>query len=123
MVIEPLPDSSTHVVVLGDSLSIVGYGIKRMEDTWPYLLRSEFGHGVRVSVHTQGRLTCGVESVGKTYYDQTPMGWLATALSCPASVYLIMLGTNDIQSAGSTFDGIVQGYSRIVLLLLSLIHI
>ena len=30
----------------------------------------------------------------------------------PANMYLIMLGTNDIQSAGCTLDGMVQGYSR-----------
>ena len=45
------------------------------------------------------------------------MGWLGTALTTPASTYLVMLGTNDIQSADCTFAGMVKGYSQIVLLL------
>ena len=86
----------THVAVLGDSLGIAGYGIRRAEDTWPRLLQSELGHGACVSVHTHGMLTCGVELNGKTYYGRTPTGWLGTALTSSASIYLVMLGTNDI---------------------------
>ena len=56
MAAEAPPSISTHVAVLGDSLSVAGYGIGRVEDTWPHLLQSELGHGVRVSVHAQGQL-------------------------------------------------------------------
>ena len=39
---------------------------------------------------------------------------MGTALDRPANMYLIMVGTDDLQSAGCTSDGMVQGYSRIV---------
>ena len=112
---EAPPCISTHVAVLWDSLSIAGYGIERVEDTWPLVLQSELGHGVCISVHAQGHLVCSVELKGKTYYGHTK--WLGTARNTPADMYLIMLGTNDIQSAGCTLAGMVQGYSRIVLML------
>ena len=115
MAAEAPPSISTHVAVLGDSLSVAGYGIGRVEDTWPRALQSELGHGVCISVHAQGRLACSVELKGKTYYGHTK--WLGTAQNTPADMYLIMLGTNDIQSAGCTLAGMVQGYSRIVLML------
>ena len=53
----------------------------------------------------------------ETNYGWAPMGWLGTALTSPANVYLIMLGMNDVRSTDCTFAGMVNGYSRIVSLL------
>ena len=83
----------TNVAVLGDSLSIVGYGghgNKRVRDTWPRVMQSESGHNVCVSVYAEGRLTCAYETESKTYYGNSQQ--MAAAEGSPANTYVIMLG-------------------------------
>ena len=105
------------IVVLGDSLSVAGYGITEEAQTWPFLLQRDLGAGSDVKVCAQGGMLASLtdQTVDGAYFGCSKH--LGRAMNAKADAYLICLGTNDAKQGtrGFTIDTVKDGLVRIVL--------
>ena len=104
------------IAVLGDSLSVAGYGIKHASDTWPMLLQGMLGADYTVTVHAQGGLRASVceGKLRPMYFGCTHH--LSTALNVEVDAYVVCLGTNDVLHSNCCGQSLEEGLRRIILL-------
>ena len=100
------------VCILGDSLSVPGYGIVDATQTWPFVFRGCWTGDISVSVHGKGGLTLayGGPGDGNFFGHQACFG---TALNAEADAYVICLGTNDAIRNRDASD-IERGVTRLI---------
>ena len=99
------------ISVLGDSLSVPGYGLSG-KDVWPKQLMS-FLQGYNVTVHAKGGLLASAtpDHLPLNYFGRSQ--YLGRAINTESSIYLILLGANDVLNSFSK-EAIVYGLSRLV---------
>ena len=102
---------TTMISVLGDSLSVEGYGLQE-RDTWPLQLMA-MQEGCQVIVHAKGGLLASAspDDVPHNYFGKSQ--YLGRAINTESSIYVIMLGANDVFKCFSK-DAMVCGLTRIV---------
>ena len=99
------------ISVLGDSLSVEGYGLEE-RDTWPHQLMT-MQDGCEVIVHAKGGLLASAlpDDVPHNYFGMSQ--YLGRAINTESSIYVIMLGANDVIK-GFSKNAMVCGLTRIV---------